>query len=145
MSLENQWNRSWPKSLYFFAPVVNFEREEVLEGFLKHTITAASSSGASFFAWQRRARNEWLVMNRKGPWEGYSVLPAFLCAPIFRETSGYEAAIIRSDVCFLTYNWIHEKDSTVKHRFMRTPAWYEHLIITDSLLCLGERKPLHFL
>ena len=32
---------------------------------------SASSSGASFFAWQRRARNEWLVMNRKGPWEGY--------------------------------------------------------------------------
>ena len=31
----------------------------------------ASSSAASFFAWQRRARNEWLVMNRKGPWEGY--------------------------------------------------------------------------
>ena len=31
----------------------------------------ASSSGASFFAWQRRARNEWQVMNRKGPWEGY--------------------------------------------------------------------------
>ena len=30
-----------------------------------------SSSGASFFAWQRRARNEWLAMNRKGPWEGY--------------------------------------------------------------------------
>ena len=26
----------------------------------------ASSSGASFFAWQRRARKEWLVMNRKG-------------------------------------------------------------------------------
>ena len=31
---------------------------------------SASSLGASFFA--RRARNEWLVMNRKGPWEGYS-------------------------------------------------------------------------
>ena len=28
---ENQWNRSWPKSLYFVAHVVNFEREEVLE------------------------------------------------------------------------------------------------------------------
>ena len=64
---------------------------------------SASSSGASFFAWQRRARNEWLVMNRKGPWEGYRrqakrrlarcLLPAFLCAHIFikRETSGYEA------------------------------------------------------
>ena len=37
----------------------------------RHTIETASSSGASFFAWQRRARNEWLVMNRKGPWEGY--------------------------------------------------------------------------
>ena len=31
---------------------------------------AASSSGASFFAWQRRVRNVWLVMNRKEPWEG---------------------------------------------------------------------------
>ena len=31
---------------------------------------AASSSGASFFAWQIRVRNVWLVMNRKGPWEG---------------------------------------------------------------------------
>ena len=32
-------------------------------------------------------------MNRKGPWEGYSLLPAFLCAHIFikTETSGYEA------------------------------------------------------
>ena len=65
--------------------------------------TPASSSGASFFAWQRRARNEWQVMNRKGPWERYRrqvkrrlarcLLPAFLCAHIFikRETSGYEA------------------------------------------------------
>ena len=59
----------------------------------------ASSSGASFFAWQRRAQNEWLVMNRKGPWEGYRrLLPAFLCAHIFikRETSGYEADSITS-------------------------------------------------
>ena len=31
---------------------------------------SASSSGASFFAWQRRARNEWLVVNCKEPWEG---------------------------------------------------------------------------
>ena len=40
-------------------------------------------------------------MNRKGPWEGYRrqakrrlarcLLPAFLCAHIERETSGYEA------------------------------------------------------
>ena len=63
----------------------------------------ASSSGASFFAWQRRARNEWLVMNRKGKCEGYRrqakrrlarcLLPAFLCTHIFikRETSWYEA------------------------------------------------------
>ena len=81
----------------------------------KNTFTTASSSGASFFAWQRRARNEWLVMNHKAPWEGYKrqakrlpdlvsfswqkslascLLPAFLCANIFikRETSGYEAA-----------------------------------------------------
>ena len=39
--------------------------------FYEWYIFPASSSGASFFAWQRRARNEWLVMNRKGPWEGY--------------------------------------------------------------------------
>ena len=38
---------------------------------MRYTRRSASSSGASFFAWQRRARNEWLVMNRKGPWEGY--------------------------------------------------------------------------
>ena len=31
---------------------------------------SASSSGASFFALKRRARNEWLVMNCKEPWEG---------------------------------------------------------------------------
>ena len=37
----------------------------------EHDIVPASSSGALFFAWQRRARNEWLVMNRKGTWEGY--------------------------------------------------------------------------
>ena len=37
----------------------------------KREYIPASSSGASFFARQRRARNEWLVMNRKGPWEGY--------------------------------------------------------------------------
>ena len=51
-----------------------------------------------------QGRGERLVMNRKGPWEGYRrqakrrlarcLLPAFLCAHIFieRETSGYEAA-----------------------------------------------------
>ena len=41
-----------------------------------------------------QGRGERLVMNRKGPWEGYRRLfPAFLCALIFieRETSGYEA------------------------------------------------------
>ena len=33
------------------------------------------------------------MMSRKGPWEGYNLLPAFLCAHILieRETSGYEA------------------------------------------------------
>ena len=62
-----------------------------------HGTTTASSSGASFFAWQRRARNEWLVIHRKGPWEWYrrqakpvvSFPPSF--ARISRETSGYEA------------------------------------------------------
>ena len=51
------------------------------------------------------AKRERLVMNRKGPWEGYRrqakrrlarcLLPAFLCPHIFfeRETSGYEADI----------------------------------------------------
>ena len=49
------------------------------------------------------AIREWVVMNRKGPWEGYRrqakrrlarcLLPAYLCAHIFikRETSRYEA------------------------------------------------------
>ena len=54
----------------------------------------ASSSGASFFAWQRQARSEWLVMNRKGLWKGYRrqakrrlarcLLPAFLCAHVLK-------------------------------------------------------------
>ena len=62
---------------------------------LNHWPSTASSSGASFFAWQRRARNEWLVIHRKGPWEGYRrqakrrlarcLLPAFLCAHIERD------------------------------------------------------------
>ena len=47
----------------------------------------ASSSGASFFA--RPSQGIWLVMNCKGPWEGYKtarcLLPAFLCAHIFIE------------------------------------------------------------
>ena len=50
-----------------------------------------------------QGKGERLVMNRKGPWEGYRrrakrrlarcLLPAFLCAHILieRETSGYEA------------------------------------------------------
>ena len=50
----------------------------------------ASSSGASFFAWQRRARNAsdwwWTAWDH-----GKGLLPAFLCAHIERETSGYEA------------------------------------------------------
>ena len=59
-----------------------------------HHAKTASSSGASFFAWQRRARSEWLVMNRNGPWEGYRrqakrrlarcLLPAFLCAHVLK-------------------------------------------------------------
>ena len=46
-----------------------------------------------FLIVEASAKREWLVMNRRGPWEGYSFLPAFLCAHIFieRETSGYEA------------------------------------------------------
>ena len=61
----------------------------------------ASSSGASFFEWQRRARNEWLVMNRKGPWEGYrqQAKPVVSFPPFFartsRETSGYEAGNVQ--------------------------------------------------
>ena len=53
-----------------------------------------------------QGNGERLVMNRKGPWEGYRrqakrrlarcLLPAFLCAHIFveRETSGYEAELV---------------------------------------------------
>ena len=41
------------------------------------------------------AKREWLVLNRKGPWEGYRLLPAFLCAHILiereRRLAGYEA------------------------------------------------------
>ena len=47
------------------------KKAEFLQSLLECRFATASSSGASFFAWQRRARNEWLVMNRKGPWEGY--------------------------------------------------------------------------
>ena len=53
----------------------------------------ASSSAASFFAWQRRARNEWLVMNRRGTMGRVQTVVSF--PPSFartsRETSGYEA------------------------------------------------------
>ena len=45
--------------------------------------STASSSGASIFPW-RSAKREWLVMNRKGQWEGYpSRLP--LCAHFHRK------------------------------------------------------------
>ena len=86
------------------------KKAEFLQSLLECRFATASSSGPSFFAWQRRARNEWLVMNRKGPWEGYwrqakrrlacCLLPAFLCAHIFikRETSGYEADFARKPV-----------------------------------------------
>ena len=51
---------------------------------ISYPLYPASSSGASFFAWQRRARNEWLVMNRKGPWEGYGrqTKPVSLVSPV---------------------------------------------------------------
>ena len=51
-----------------------------------------------FLMAEASVKREWLVMNLKGPWEGYRrfLLPAFLCAYIFieRETSGYEAGNI---------------------------------------------------
>ena len=50
----------------------------------KHRLKSASSSGASFLACQRRARNE-------SDW--WCLLPAFLCTHIERETSGYEAEL----------------------------------------------------
>ena len=59
---------------------------------LECTSKPASSSGASFFAWQRRAWNE--LINRKGPREGYRrqakrrvarcLLPTFLCAHVLK-------------------------------------------------------------
>ena len=52
------------------------------------------------------AKRDSLVMNRKGPWEGYSyLLPAFLIAHIFiwRETSKYEAASLGSIEINLIY------------------------------------------
>ena len=63
-----------------------------------------------------QGRGERLVMNCKGPWEGYRrqakrrlarcLLPAFLCAHIFieRETSGYEAGAIRYST--ITYRYV---------------------------------------
>ena len=51
-----------------------------------HQTLPASSSGASFFAWQRRARNEWLVMNRKEPWEGYRRQSIVSFPPSFART-----------------------------------------------------------
>ena len=61
------------------------------------------------------AKREWLVMNRKGPWEGYRCpLPAFLCAHIFikRETSGYEAALMdcASIICGIIPHYEHNFD-----------------------------------
>ena len=54
-------------------------------------VDAVSSSGDSFFAWQRRARNKWLVMNRKGPGDGCRrqakhVWPAVSFPPSFART-----------------------------------------------------------
>ena len=57
------------------------------------------------------AKREWLVMNRKGPWEGYrrqakpvvSFPPSFARIFSSRETSGYEAA--SSEQCY----WPNEK------------------------------------
>ena len=91
------------KSLY----VINLVNSDVTIKLVKlfiwlvaFTLDPASSSGASFYAWQRRARNEWLVMNRKGPWEGYrrQAKPVVSFSPSFartfeRETSGYEVAL----------------------------------------------------
>ena len=48
---------------------------------------------------ESRAKRDWLVMNRKEPWEGNScLLPAFFLRAHFhreRETSGYEAGRIK--------------------------------------------------
>ena len=94
---------TWRHTFPLYSSIICKENKAIREITTLKEDGPASSSGASFFAWQRRARNEWLVMNRKGPWEGYRrqakrhlarcLLPAFLCAHIFikRETSGYEA------------------------------------------------------
>ena len=56
-------------SFFFFSFVLSFF--SCGKWLWRYGLGPASSSGASFFAWQRRPRNEWLGMNRKGPWEGY--------------------------------------------------------------------------
>ena len=67
----------WRDKYFLFQPkvgiITQLHSHETHDEFLViregyHMLTASSSS-ASFFAWQRRARKEWLVMNRKGPWE----------------------------------------------------------------------------
>ena len=97
----------------------------------------ASSSGASFFAWQRRARNEWLVIHRKGPWEGYRrqakrrlarcLLPAFLCAHIERDV------------------WVRGSPTTIRPqtndfrlKTCRVPKW--HAFSTDSFISVPVSK-----
>ena len=70
---------------------------------------SASSSGASFFAWQRRARNEWLVMNRKGPWKGpvVSFPPSFARTFSSKERRlGTRQIIIRDRDCWPALSYV---------------------------------------
>ena len=78
------------------------QSNETIRTWSKRMLLPASSSGASFFAWQRPARNasDWWWTARdhgKGTDGGRSAVSpvvSFLCAHIERETSGYEAVLL---------------------------------------------------
>ena len=90
-----------------------------------------------------QGRGERLVMNRKGPWEGYRrqarrrlarcLLPAFLSAHIFieRETFGYESGAIRYDVRY----------STITYRYV-IPQLREQCGATSLLHRIAPKSPL---
>ena len=102
------WNTKWLNKRKFFFGV------SILDHEIAKRLTFDTSSCPCGGAYQgqplpqalrfSQGRGERLVMNHKGPWEGYRrqakprlacwLLPAFLCVHMFmeRETSGCEAA-----------------------------------------------------
>ena len=84
------------------------QKNTVKTRLLLHAVGPASSSGASFFARQRRARNEWLVMNRKEPWEGYrrQVKPVVSFPPsVARTFSSKERRLGTRQLLGKVWNW----------------------------------------